>query len=434
MLKRIRILNYKSLKDTEVKLQPLTIVFGPNSVGKSNFLDALQLLSRLVNTRTLKDAFEPPYRGTPLESFTFGNEGITGLLKRDSVSFSLEVDVELSPQTVKAVNSQISEMKSFRRPEEFSSKPPAYVRERYLRYRVEIEISPKKGFLRVADEYLAALNVNGEVSNKRKPFLELMEHRFHLRMEGQAHPTYLERYLDHTILSLPHYPPYYPHLVALKQELASWFVFYFEPRERMRATSPVKEVNHIGLMGEDLAAYLNTLRAQHEPQFRAVEKSLHTIIPSISGLEVEVNNLGEVELRIKEGDTPIPARLLSEGTLRVLGLLSLEGVKERPSLIGLEEPENGVHPRRLNLIAKYLKTRAEAGNTQFIVTTHSPLLPDLIPDQFLYACKRTEGSTIIERFTPELGSFTRATDIDNSLNEEEPSTVSERILRGDFDA
>ena len=83
-------------------------------------------------------------------------------------------------------------------------------------------------------------------------------------MEGQAHPTYHERYLDHSILSLPLYPPHYPHLVALRQELASWFFFYFEPRERMRAANPVKEVRHIGLMGEELAAFLNTLRALDE--------------------------------------------------------------------------------------------------------------------------------------------------------------------------
>jgi AAA15 family ATPase/GTPase len=72
MLKRIKIQGYKSLVDLEVNLNPLSLLFGPNAAGKSNFLDALQLLSRIATSRTLKDAFEPPYRGKPLESFTFG--------------------------------------------------------------------------------------------------------------------------------------------------------------------------------------------------------------------------------------------------------------------------------------------------------------------------------------------------------------------------
>ena len=117
-------------------------------------------------------------------------------------------------------------------------------------------------------------------------------------MEGQAHPTYYDRGLDHTVLSLPFYPPHYPHLVAMRQELAIWSFFYFEPRERMRAPNPVKEVRHIGLMGEELAAFLNTLRAFDEPQFRAVEKALRMIIPSVTAIEVDVNDLGEVEFRL----------------------------------------------------------------------------------------------------------------------------------------
>ena len=48
MLKRVHIAGYKSLYDVEVKLTPLALLFGPNAAGKSNFLDALQLLSGLA--------------------------------------------------------------------------------------------------------------------------------------------------------------------------------------------------------------------------------------------------------------------------------------------------------------------------------------------------------------------------------------------------
>jgi len=117
---------------------------------------------------------------------------------------------------------------------------------------------------------------------------------------------------------MPHYPPHYPHLVAARRELESWLFFYFEPRERMRAVNPIKEVRHIGLMGEELAAFLRTLKALEPRQFEAVEKALRTVLPDVDGIEVEVSNLGEVELRLEENGVAIPARVLSEGTLRIL--------------------------------------------------------------------------------------------------------------------
>ncbi|BAC89430.1 AAA family ATPase [Gloeobacter violaceus] len=437
MLKRVKIKGYKSLENLEVDLKPLSVFFGPNAAGKSNFLDALQLLSRIVNSKNLKQAFDPPYRGTPLESFTFGARGLQGLLTKETATFMIEVDVELSPIVIESVNNQIREMKK-RTPDSPSSsqsKAQASVREKNLRYRIEVEVLPKSGILRVADEYLAALNTKGEPTGKRTAFLERRNDRLHLRMEGQSHPTYYEQYLDHSILSLPLYPPHYPHLVAVRQELANWFFFYFEPRERMRTPNPVKEVRHIGLMGEELASFLNTLRALDEPQFRAVERTLHTIIPSVTGIDVHVNALGEVELLLIEGEKPVPARVLSEGTLRILGLLALGGAKEPPALIGFEEPENGIHPRRIKLIAQLLRTRVELGSTQLMATTHSPVLADLIPVDSLYVFRKVKGSTDIIPFTKySLGGLWYDNDKDKALNEEEDLSASERIMRGDFDS
>jgi predicted ATPase len=117
MLKRVRIKGYKSLVDVQVELQPLSVLFGPNAAGKSNFLDALQLLSRMAVSRTLKEAFEPPYRGKPLDSFHFGSGGLDNLLQQESAVFSIEVDVELAPGVVASVDRQIREMRKGNPPE-----------------------------------------------------------------------------------------------------------------------------------------------------------------------------------------------------------------------------------------------------------------------------------------------------------------------------
>ncbi|MGF1640156.1 MAG: AAA family ATPase [Rhodospirillales bacterium] len=418
-------------------MKPLTVLFGPNAAGKSNLLDALQLLSKLATSPTVKAAFDPPYRGKPLESFNLGRNGLKGLLSSEHLRFSIETDLRVSDAVVDAVNRQIRDM---RRPsvdivDDEPGMRPAPVRVRDLRYRIEIEMLPKSGLLRVADEYLAALTATGEPTTRRKPFIERQGEKIHLRLEGQGRPTSYERYLPHSILSMPHYPPHYPHLVAARRELENCLFFYFEPRERMRAANPVREVRHIGLMGEELAAFLNTLKALDPSQFRAIEKALHAMMPNIDNIEVEVSDLGEVELRLKEGGISIPARVLSEGTLRILGLLSLDGVKEPPSLVGLEEPENGVHPRRIQLIAELLKTRASLGRSQYIVTTHSPILPDLLPDDALFVVRRAEGETRIDPFSA-WGPMARRDGIDRALDETHPDRlpVSERLLRGDFDA
>ncbi|MDI6782392.1 MAG: AAA family ATPase, partial [bacterium] len=264
-------------------------------------------------------------------------------------------------------------------------------------------------------------------------FIEKSEDHLSLRMEGQAHPTYYDIGLDHSILSLPLYPPHYPHLTAVKREIESWQFFYFEPRERMRAANPTKEVRHIGMMGEELAAYLHTLKMNEytKSHFIAIERAVHSIIPTIDRIETRIDEKsGEVELSVIENSIPIPSRLLSEGTLRILGLLSISGGEDSPSIICFEEPENGVHPQRIAIVAEYLKN-ASQDNSQIIVTTHSPVLIDMINNDSLYVCKKKDGKTFIERF--DQYELFRPHGIKSGLDEEQ-SLPSERILRGDMDA
>ena len=89
MIRRIHIHRYKSLRDVKVALKPLSVLFGPNAAGKSNFIDAFLLLSRVAGTRSLNEAFEPLYRGKPIESFSFGETGLEGLMDKDSISFQI---------------------------------------------------------------------------------------------------------------------------------------------------------------------------------------------------------------------------------------------------------------------------------------------------------------------------------------------------------
>jgi len=437
MLKRIKIQGYKSLADVEVHLGHLAVLIGPNASGKSNFLDALQLLSRIATCRTLREAFAP-HRGYPLESFTFGPEGIKTLRQQEKVSFCIEIDVQLSPTVVEKVNRQVEKMKATPTTNAGDKGNPTSrrlrpVREENLRYRIEIEMLPKQGILRVADEYLAALNAKGEVKQNRKPFLERVGNQILMRLEGETRSICYDCPLDQSILSMQHSPIHYPHVAAMHHELANWFTHYFEPRERMRLPAPAKEVDHIGAMGEELASYLHTLKTHNERQFESIEKALHSIIPSITGIEVDISELGEVELNLREGEKGMSIRVLSEGTLRILGLLALVGSKEPPALIGFEEPENGVQPRQIDRIASFLDARRLLERTQYIVTTHSSLLLEFIRPEFFYVCCKVDGNTTIESFLTRMQSLWPKLDIDKELENEDEMSIPKRILRGDLD-
>ena len=432
MLTRLHVKGYKSLIDVEVALKPLTILFGPNAAGKSNLLDAMQLLSRLATSRTLKEAFDPPCRGKPLESFTMGDGGVKMLREQERLTFSIEADLHISDAVAEAVGREIRQLHDLDGAGNFAKAPTPF-RERRLRYGLAVEMLPSSGLLHIADEYLAALTAEGRPSGRRKPFVERHGEQLHLR-ESQARPKGCGLPLDRSVLSMSHYTPRYPHLTAVRRELESWRFFYFEPRERMRTGTPIKEVRHVGPMGEDLAAFLITLKARQPRQFHALEKALRMFLPDVDGIETEVNDLGEAEFRLRENGVAIPARVLSEGTLRLLGLLALTSETETPSLIGFEEPENGVHPRRIELIAELLKVNSQFRETQYIVTTHSPALPDQLPEDSLFVVQRTSRETQVAPFEAwgPLGRRRDSRVVPDDGYETLP--IYERLLRGDFDA
>jgi len=423
MIHRAFVSGYKSLNNVELELKPLTIIIGPNAGGKSNFFDALKLLSRLVTSRSLAEAFSD-HRGDPLEAFDYSEDGIQGLLRKEQVQFTIEVDVELSKPVIDYVERLIE---TYRTKNEGKNKKPRRVTERFLRYRITVEMIPQTGVLRVVDESLRALKrQNGKFvpSKGRRPFLEKVENRLRLRMEGQARPTEYEVGLNYSIVSQPVYPPHYPHLVAFREELSRWRFYYFEPR-LMREENPVKETLSLTSYGGDLAAFYHTLKHKNKRQFENLGKALKTLIPSISDLSVELTEEGKVRLKVREGHIYFTAKVISEGTLRLLGLMAILNPASPATVVGLEEPENGVQPRRLKLIADMLKNTSEY--KQIIVNTHSPILPDYLSDAHLIQCIKENGHSVFKPLTVSPEGFASA-----EAPEESPILASQRILRGDW--
>ncbi len=434
MIRRIAIQGYKSFHDVELELDQLTVIIGPNASGKSNLFDALKLLSRVATERSLADAFSD-HRGDPIEAFDYSRGGIEGLLQQERLEFAIEVDVELSQSLAQEVEKQI---RAYRTGTAQSSDTQGgtrqRVKKRLLRYRVSVEMMPKTGILRVCDESLCALREeDGQLrpDERRKPFLERVEDRLRLRLEGQARPTEYELGLNYTLVSQPLYPPHYPHITAFREEVSRWRFYYLEPR-LMREESPLKAVNELTSSGGDMAAFYYTLCNQNGGQFENLQKTLSMLVPGVDGMKVIPTEKGRLQLRIWERGVPFSAKVLSEGTLRLLGLLAILSPTNPATVVGLEEPENGVHPRRLRLIAELLQNASE--HKQVIVNTHSPLLPDYFNRARFVRCVKHKGHTLFEPlpFRSEGDLFQRI-DVEEAL-EETPMPMFHKMLRGDFDA
>src|SRR5262245_23204817 len=121
MLKSLHVKGFKSLTDLRVEFPELTVLFGPNAAGKSNLLEAVQMLSRIGTTRTLSDAFSGPVRGYPMEAFAFPAGGLPELLRKPEAHFSLEANLECA--------------------------------DHLYGYRIGVQIQPNSGSLTVRDEY-----------------------------------------------------------------------------------------------------------------------------------------------------------------------------------------------------------------------------------------------------------------------------------------
>ncbi len=445
MIRQVFIKGYKSLYDINLELKPLTVLVGPNASGKSNLLDAIGLLSRIATGGPIKSAFDE-HRGQPLEAFFIpSGGGLEESLQRESLRFTLGVDVQLSESAVAAVEKLVTEMRQgLPTPDGAARGRPKKVIERNLRYQVTVEFATSSGLLRVVDEKLVALRKDGQPSNSRKPFVERVGNRLHLRMEGQAHPTYHDIGLDHTIVSTPLYAPHYPHIAAFREELRRWQFYYFDPGV-MREDTPLKHVDSLRNDGKDLAGFFHTLKQADPPQFENLIRSLNVTIPGTERLETDVTREGLVRLLLHDNGTPHSSGVISDGTLRVLGLFAILAPQSQATTIGFEEPENGVHPRRLQVIARLLDSAV--GNDpdkQIIITTHSPRLPDhmnyyrstrgadsengadagdggSVDPVFLVLCSKEGGRT---KFAPIREPLFAAEEVERSL--------AEMLTRGDL--
>ena len=208
-------------------------------------------------------------------------------------------------------------------------------------------------------------------------------------------------------------PSYYNegqlNLQQWQQWLRSVRIYSLDPKQiaRPMQLTPQAELEPDGA---NLVIVLDRLRDQHLERFDSLNESLGQWIPEFDRILFETPGEGyrAFLLRTRKGHHKIPAAELSHGTLLALAMLTLAYLPDPPSMVCLEDPDRGLHPRLLRDVQDALYRLAYPENfgesrkpVQVIATTHSPYFLDLYRDhpEEVVIAEKTEQGTQFKRLS-----------------------------------
>ena len=190
----------------------------------------------------------------------------------------------------------------------------------------------------------------------------------------------------------------------VRGHLAQWRLYHVHDTSSsspMKKTADVNDNRFLRPDGSNLAAFLYYLRLKHEESYSLIRRTVQRVAPFFDDFSLEPQKLSPdkilMEWRHKDSDQYFNASSLSDGTLRFIALatLFLQPEQYRPSVILVDEPELGLHPMAITLLASLVRAASE--KTQVIVSTQSPLLLDHFEPKEVLVADRVGGSTQFTR-------------------------------------
>lgn len=355
---KVKVRNYKCLKNINVDLNDLTVLVGPNGSGKSTFIDVFRFLSDVSQ-----------YGRIGLEKALEIRGGISSLKSKSSNNNSdLSIEVE-----------GIHRNHSFK----YGFIIETLKDNDYLVKKEFASLYPEKNgrYLEACTEYL----------------IENGKWKKHGKLSPELEPnTSLESELDKRILNLS----YISDADKILRPIFRGIGFSTFPIGKLRVPQKPMQKN-LALLGDisNLATLLKEILKTDRKH--NLINPIKKIAPNLRGVEVdEIGGYYVIKFKhqIKNKIVAIDASHESDGTLRVLAILVsiYQSSKEGGGLRLFEEPENAIHPGVLALLCDIFK-EVSLFDTQIILTTHSPDLISRFPAENILHVTNKTGSTQIKK-------------------------------------
>lgn len=332
-IESLHVKNYRVLRDIKLdKLTPLTVLLGPNGSGKSTVFDVFAFLAECF-TDGLRKAWDRRGRFRELRS-------------RDSAGpIVIEIQYREKKRTpLITYHLEIQE----------KDRGPVVARE-FLRW--------KRGHPAAPFHFLDYAYGRGKVVSGEQP--ESSDQRIEKSLAG---PDVLA---VNTLGQLAENP----RVIALRNFITGWHLSYLSA-DAARGRPEAGAEERLSPTGDNLPNVIQYLSEEHPDRLERIFATLRRRIPRIEKVIPEILQDSSLLLLVKDApfSSPVLARFASDGTLKMLAYLTLLYDPEPPKLIGIEEPENYLHPKLLPELAE--ECRMSADRTQLIVTTHSPFFVD----------------------------------------------------------
>jgi predicted ATPase len=354
-IEQLRIQNYRALNNIELKnITPLTVFLGSNGSGKSTIFDVFAFLAECFQFG-LRRAWDR--RGRFRELRTRGMEG----------PICFEFKYREKPQDP-IITYYLAIAEGNRGP-----------------YIVEESLQWRRGQTGKPFTFLTFKEGIGEVISGEMP-----------EKEDARIPQQLDSPDILAVNTLGQFASN-PRVSALRRFISGWYLSYLTA-DRARGTPEAGPQERLSETGDNLPNVIQYLKEQHPERLDRILTTLAHRIPRLESIEAEMMQDGRLLLQIKDApfQRPILAKFASDGTLKMLAYLTVLYDPNPPQLIGIEEPENHLHPRLLPELAE--ECRTASGQSQLMVTTHSPYFVDALrPEELWVLYRDLQGFTQAKR-------------------------------------
>lgn len=360
MLKRIRLTNFKSFVDEEVKLAPLTLLVGANASGKSNLLDAIRFLQALVFDLTLDEILNGEKKARP-DSWPgiLGRSGEAARIGKSSFTIdSSWLAPTLGPSAEPNTSEWIPKRVEIQHRIVCQTNPVTVLEEdltgpENARLKATLASQPENQ-LKIEQTFAGTFSIEADRSllvfeNGRDPGLHLENREL---------------------------------LTSLKVALEAVRFLGINPTE-MRDYG--RRGYPLGEEGRNISGVLADLCESKSEKASLIHWLVELCAPEVEDIDfLEVKELGDVmAILVEKGGRRISARSISDGTLHFLGMLLALRTAEPGSVLLIEEIEADLHPTRIRLLVEYLETVTRKRDLQIIATTHSPVVLQWLSDETL---------------------------------------------------